>query len=121
MWQYLQGTFIKQKRADGKQYEVQKDLENHSQALQMVFDAITDKDAGVIKSLDEIKAVGHRVLHGAEDFSESVIVDDEVLRRYLRISAAAWPTFCLSMPEIVIFSGSTAFSSTPSGALKITG
>ena len=76
----IAGSFIKQKRADGKQYEVQKDLENHSQALQMVFDAITDKEAGVIKSLDEIKAVGHRVLHGAEDFSESVIVDDEVLR-----------------------------------------
>ena len=76
----IAGSFIKQKRPDGVTYEVSKDLENHSQALQMVFDAITDEKCGVIKSLDEIGAVGHRVLHGAEDFTESVIVTDEVLK-----------------------------------------
>ena len=50
----IDGSFIKQKREDGKAYEIQKNLANHSEALQLVFDAITDINCGVIKSLDEI-------------------------------------------------------------------
>ena len=54
-----------------------KAMPDHSVAVQMVFDALMDKDNGVIKSLDEVNAIGHRVLHGGMAISESVVVDDK--------------------------------------------
>ena len=53
-------------------------IENHVQACQMMLSALTDKDFGVVKSMDEIGAVGHRVLHGGSKFSASVVIDDAV-------------------------------------------
>ena len=46
----------------------------------MVLDALVSKDCGVIKSMDEISAVGHRVLHSGEDFHSSVVITDEVIK-----------------------------------------
>ncbi len=53
-------------------------MPDHATAIQVVIDALTSKENGVIASMDEIDAVGHRVLHGAEKFSGSVLVTDEV-------------------------------------------
>ncbi len=53
-------------------------VQNHSEAIKFVMDQLTDKEHGVIASLDEISAIGHRVVHGGEKFTQSVIVDDEV-------------------------------------------
>ncbi|MBV8817712.1 MAG: acetate kinase, partial [Acidobacteriaceae bacterium] len=57
----------------------------HKQAIQAAFDAMTAEN-GVVKHLEEIEAVGHRIVHGGENFSESVIIDHEVLKH---IEAAA--------------------------------
>ena len=57
---------------------INKPMHDHSVAVQMVFDTLMDKDNGVIKSLDEVNAIGHRVLHGGMTFSESVVIDDKV-------------------------------------------
>ncbi|WP_018962836.1 acetate/propionate family kinase [Coprothermobacter platensis] len=52
---------------------------SHKEALQWVLDTLTSTDHGVISSLDEIGAVGHRVVHGGEDFTGSVLIDDKVI------------------------------------------
>ena len=57
---------------------ITKPMHDHSVAVQMVFDALMDKDNGVIKSLDEVNAIGHRVLHGGMALAESVVIDDKV-------------------------------------------
>lgn len=54
-------------------------MENHEVAVRMVLDALVDASHGVIKTLDEISAVGHRVVHGGEKFAESTIITDEVI------------------------------------------
>jgi len=54
------------------------EMPTHTQAIEMVLDALCCEDCGVIKSLDEISAVGHRVVHGGEFFKGSVIIDDSV-------------------------------------------
>ena len=59
-------------------YKVAVDLPTHADALQLILDTLVDKNIGVIESVDEIGAVGHRVLHGGEKFSGSVLVTDEV-------------------------------------------
>lgn len=57
-------------------YVVDNNFENHTQAIQMVLDALVNKDHGVIASVSEIGAVGHRVLHGGDKFTASCIVDE---------------------------------------------
>ena len=63
-----------------REYKIEHPMPTHTEALSLVLSTLTDVEKGVIKSLDEIAAVGHRVLHGAEDFKESVLIDDEVVR-----------------------------------------
>jgi acetate kinase len=55
------------------------EIKDHSQAISKIINILTDKELGCIKSLDEIKAVGHRLVHGGEKFASSVLVTDEVL------------------------------------------
>ena len=59
-------------------YKVSVSLPTHAEALQLVLDTLVDEKLGVLKSVDEIGAVGHRVLHGGEKLSGSVLVTDEV-------------------------------------------
>lgn len=56
-----------------------KPMPTHTEAIQYVIDALTDTETGVVKSLDEISAVGHRVVHGGEKFANSVVITEEVL------------------------------------------
>lgn len=64
--------------ADGEKAVSDKAMPSHTEAIQFVIDALTDKETGVVKSLSEIGAVGHRVVHGGEKFSQSVVVTPEV-------------------------------------------
>lgn len=63
----------------GEKIVVEAPMNNHEAAINMVLEALTNKNHGVIKSLDEIGAVGHRVVHGGEKFASSVVINDEVL------------------------------------------
>lgn len=64
----------------GEKVKSDKPMPTHTEAIQYVIDALTDAQAGVVKSLDEIGAVGHRVVHGGEKFASSVVITDEVLQ-----------------------------------------
>ncbi len=55
-------------------------MPDHTRAIQLVLDALTDGETGVVKSLDEIGAVGHRVVHGGEKFAASTLITDEVIQ-----------------------------------------
>ena len=66
--------------AGGDKVKVVADIPDHQQAIKRVLDKLTDAQVGVIKSLDEIGAIGHRVVHGGEKFSGSVLIDDAVLK-----------------------------------------
>lgn len=67
------------KPAGGEKITIEKEMKTHDTAIAMVLEALTDKDHGVVDSLDEIHAVGHRVVHGGEKFAASVVITDEVL------------------------------------------
>lgn len=60
--------------------EIEKDMPTHKEALEMVIEAITNAEYGVIKSVEEIDAIGHRVVHGGEKFADSVLLTEEVLK-----------------------------------------
>lgn len=65
--------------AGGDKIVIEKDMPDHEVAIRMVLAALTDGNHGVISNLDEIDAVGHRVVHGGEKFTESVLLDEEVI------------------------------------------
>ena len=72
------GSFVTHK-ANGEKYKYERDAKNHEEAISFVLEQFTDSEHGVINSLDEITAVGHRVVHGGEKFNKSVIITDEVI------------------------------------------
>ena len=76
----IDGSAITHQSGNGEKKTTQVDMPNHTAAVSFVIEKLTDKEVGVIKSLDEIDAVGHRVVHGGEKFASSVVITDEVIR-----------------------------------------
>jgi len=76
----LEGSFIGYKTTGDKK-EVMVAMPNHTIALEQVFKVLTDANEGVIKSVDEISAVGHRYVHGGWIFDKSVIIDEENIEK----------------------------------------
>ena len=75
----IAGGNFKHKVPGKDDYKFDVQMANHGEAIQIIVKTLTDPEHGVIKSMDEIKAVGHRVLHGGEKFSGSVIVNPDVI------------------------------------------
>jgi len=67
-----------EQKSDVGEFELKIQIPNHKKAMELVIQAITDQEKGFIKSVDEISAVGHRVVHGGECYSSSVVIDDDV-------------------------------------------
>ncbi len=68
-------------KAPGGEYSREAEVPNHKAAMEMVREALTDKKAGgVLKSFGEIEGVGHRVVHGGEQYAASVIIDEDVMK-----------------------------------------
>lgn len=65
--------------AGGEKIKKELEIKDHEVAVKLVLEVLTDKEYGIIDSLDEIGAVGHRVVHGGEKFAESVVITDEVV------------------------------------------
>lgn len=74
----LEGSFLKLTDAEGKKHVIEKNIPEHLTGVKLIFDVLTGADYGCIKSLDEIDAVGHRVLHAGEKITKSTIITDEV-------------------------------------------
>lgn len=73
----IPGSRMKHEVPGKDEYIVEQDMPDHSVAVKLVFDALTGEH-GVVKSVDEISAIGHRVLHGGNKFTESIVVNEEV-------------------------------------------
>ncbi len=71
-------SFVKVNLPTGEKRVIYHDMPEHNEGVNMVLTLLTDKEIGVIKSLDEIDAVGHRIVQGGDKFCESVIVDHDV-------------------------------------------
>ena len=76
----IEGSILTQKVEGKDKYIINTNIKDHKDAIKLVLEALVDSINGVIKSMDEISAVGHRVVHGGEKYSDSVLIDDEVLK-----------------------------------------
>ena len=76
----IEGSQITYQPAGGEKEVTVSPMPTHTQAIQMVLDALTNKKSGVIASLAEVGAVGHRVVHGGEKFTSSTVITDEAMK-----------------------------------------
>ncbi len=77
----LKGSFLKNKRNDGDTVKLEIEIPDHQEGIKHVLDIITDESHGSLKNLNEINAIGHRVVHGGEKFNSSVLITDEVIEK----------------------------------------
>ncbi len=75
----LVGSFLKLTLPNGEKKILEKDIPEHTAGIEFILNTLVSPEYGAIKSLDEINAVGHRMVHGGERFSESVLLNKEVL------------------------------------------
>lgn len=85
----LDGAFVKVKLANGEKKQIMHDIPEHTEGVKFIFSLLTDSEIGVIKSLSEIDAVGHRMVHGGEKFSQSVLITPEVIKAFEEVSDLA--------------------------------
>ena len=78
----LPGSFLKLTLPGGEKKILEKDIPEHTVGVEFILQTLTSAEYGAIKSLNEINAVGHRMVHGGEKFSESVLLDKEVLEAF---------------------------------------
>ncbi|KDR96535.1 acetate kinase [Peptoclostridium litorale DSM 5388] len=76
----IPGTVLEYKMTGRDRVNIKKDIEDHATGMKMILESLTHTESGCISSLDEIEAIGHRVVHGGEHFTESVVISDEVIR-----------------------------------------
>jgi acetate kinase len=75
---YIEGSKLTHQAIGKEKYVIEKDMPTHTVAIELVLEALTDKKHGVISNIDEISAVGHRVLHAGMKYSDSVIITEDV-------------------------------------------
>jgi len=76
----IDGSCITHQPKGGEKVKTEIAMPTHTQAVAAVIEKLTDEKVGVVKSLDEIDAVGHRIVHGGEKFASSVVIDEEVMK-----------------------------------------
>ena len=74
-----EGSFLTH-TVNGEKHKIEKKISNHEEGMELVVEQLLHPEYGVIKDLNEIDAIGHRIVHGGEKFTESVLVDDEVIK-----------------------------------------
>ena len=85
----LDAAFVKVKLANGEKKQIMHDMPEHTEGVKFIFSLLTDPEIGVIKSLKEINAVGHRMVHGGEKFAKSVVITPEVIKAFEEVSDLA--------------------------------
>lgn len=85
----MQGSFLHNTRNDGDQVKLTGEIVDHQAGIEYILGVLISEKHGSIKSLDDIDAVGHRVVHGGEKFKGSVVIDNEVIRKIEEVAELA--------------------------------
>ena len=83
------GSFIKHQAKDKDEHKVESSCPSHKEAIELIINTILDPEIGAIEKIDEIKAVGHRAVHGGDKFAKSVIIDDDFIKTFQSLNDLA--------------------------------
>ena len=85
----LPDSFLQIKLANGEKVKIEQAMPEHTVGIQLILNSLIDEKIGCLKSLDEINAVGHRVVHGGETFTDAVIIDESVIQEIAKLAEFA--------------------------------
>lgn len=85
----IEGSVLKHEVPNHDKVKIEQPIKDHEVALKLVIDALLNKEYGAVKDLSEINAVGHRVVHGGEEFAKSVLIDEKVIKGIEKCSELA--------------------------------
>lgn len=85
----IDNSFLEHEYNNGQEVTIEAEIPDHSKGIELVIDSLLDDDHGVLDSMQEINAVGHRVVHGGEKFASSTLIDEEVVEQIEEVSDLA--------------------------------
>ena len=85
----IEDSAIEYENDNGQEVEKDMDIPNHKEGIEHVIEMLLDPEVGVLEDIDEINAVGHRVVHGGEKFAHSTLIDDEVIEKIEEVTPLA--------------------------------
>ena len=85
----MQGSFLHNIRNDGDEVKLEGEIVDHQAGIEYIFGVLISKKHGSISSLDDVNAIGHRVVHGGETFKGSVLIDDDVIKKIEEVAELA--------------------------------
>jgi len=85
----IENSFLQYETKEGTDIKIEHEIPTHKEGIELLIETLLSDEHGVLKDMDEIKAVGHRVAHGGEKFAHSTLIDDEVMKEIEDISDLA--------------------------------
>lgn len=85
----IENSVLEHETYEGKKIEIESDIPDHKTGIKNVIDVLLDEKYGVLENIDNINAVGHRVVHGGEEFAESTLINEEVIHEIEKVSELA--------------------------------
>jgi acetate kinase len=85
----IDNSFLTYENGNGEEIKIEKEIPNHKVGIKLLIDTLLSEKYGVLKDMDEVEAVGHRVVHGGEAFAHSTIIDDQVIEEMENVADLA--------------------------------
>ncbi len=85
----IDDSYLEYENDSGDEIVIEKDIPNHKVGIELLIKTLLSEDHGVLNDIDEIEAIGHRIVHGGEAFAESTIIDDEIIKKLEDVSDLA--------------------------------
>ena len=85
----IDGSFIEHEAKGHDEVKIEKACPTHKEAMELIIDSILSPEYGALSDIKEIKAVGHRVVHGGENFAKSVVINDEAMKTFAKLEKLA--------------------------------
>src|SRR6056297_4312957 len=85
----IEDSFLEYENGDGEEIVIEKDIPTHKVGIELLIETLLSEDHGVLEDMDQVEAVGHRIVHGGETFAESTIIDQQAIKKLEEVADLA--------------------------------
>ena len=85
----IEDSFLEYEKGSGKEIVIEKDIPTHKVGIKLLIETLLSEDHGVLKDMDEVEAIGHRIVHGGEAFAESTVIDNQAIKNLEEVADLA--------------------------------
>lgn len=85
----ISGSFLEYENNEGEEVLIEKDIATHKVGIELLLETLLSSEHGVLKDIDEVEAIGHRIVHGGEAFAESTVIDESVIKELEEVADLA--------------------------------